>query len=549
MIGLVEQAQLTSAGTTRLSQKPMMVLPWPCQIMLSGQSSRQLSCAQQFFAYDYSALSRLRGRAASVTDDEGTATMNAPVHPGEFRTDDGSTPAERYSRLPESTWDSVKHLPGEPPVSAARIVLNTVRFLADPLGTVKARVAEHGRVYRNQNFGMGWQVALIGPDANELVFMNRDKMFSSEQGWNPVLQYVFPRGVMLMDFEEHRVHRKTLSIAFKPAPMQHYLGQLQEGIARRVERWPVEVKFYPAIKQLTLDLAATSFLGIPWGPEAERINKAFVDMVLASVGIVRRPLPFTAMRRGVKGRAFMCEFFAREIPKRRGKSGEDIFTQICNAEHEDETSGKSRPLTDQEVIDHMNFLMMAAHDTLTSSLTSTVYYLGKSPVWQETVRTEVEGVRSEFGDSIPYGELDRFEKTEWAFKEAMRLVPPVPALPRRALKDFTFGNYTIPAGTHIGVNPMMTHRLPEYWPDPERFDPSRFSDENSKGRHKYAWVPFGGGGHMCLGLHFAYMQEKAFFFELLHRRRIVLPDDYEADFAMFPIPRPKDGLPVRFEKI
>jgi cytochrome P450 len=475
--------------------------------------------------------------------------MNAPVHPVEFRTDDGSTPAERFARLPRVSFDDVAHIPGEAPVSALNVVLKTVGFYKDPLGNVRERVAQYGRVYRNQNFGQGWQVALIGPEANELVFMNRDKTFSSEQGWNPVLEYVFPRGVMLMDFEEHRVHRKTLSVAFKPGPMQNYLGALQDGIARRVESWPLEFKFYPAIKQLTLDLAATSFLGIPWGPEADRINRAFVDMVLASIGIVRKPLPFTAMRRGVKARAFMCEYFGREIPKRRGASGDDIFTQICNAVHEDEVTGKERPLTDQEIIDHMNFLMMAAHDTLTSSLTSTVYYLGKNPDWQEQVRTEVESVRSEFGDRIPYGELDRFEKTEWAFKEAMRLVPPVPALPRRALKAFTFGNYRIPAGTPVGINPMMTHRLPEYWPDPERYDPSRFSAENSRGRHKYAWVPFGGGAHMCLGLHFAYMQEKAFFFELLHRRRIVLPDAYEADFQLFPIPRPKDGLPVRFDRL
>ncbi len=475
--------------------------------------------------------------------------MNAPVHPQEFRTDDGSTPAERFARLRDAGYADLAHLPGEQPVSRLGIVLRTVNFFKDPLANVQARMAQFGRVYRNQNFGAGWQVTLIGPEANELVLMNRDKTFSSEQGWNPILEHLFPRGLMLMDFEEHRVHRKTLSVAFKPAPMQNYLGALQEGISAGIAKWPEDVKFYPAIKQLTLDLAASSFLGIPWGPEADKINKSFIDMVAASIGIVRKPLPFTAMARGVKARAFMCEFFAREIPRRRGSAGDDIFTQICNAEHDDEATGKARMLTDQEIIDHMNFLMMAAHDTLTSSLTSTVYYLGTSPEWQERVREEVRGIRADFGERIPYEQLDRFEKTEWAFKEAMRLNAPVPALPRRALKDFTFGNYTIPAGAHLGINPMMTHRLPELWPDPDRFDPSRFSPEASKGRHKYAWVPFGGGGHMCLGLHFAYMQAKAFMFELLDKRRIVLREGYEADFQMFPMPKPRDGLPLRLERI
>src|SRR3546814_8430095 len=85
--------------------------------------------------------------------------------------------------------------------------------------------------------------------------------------------------------------------------MRHYAAALNDGIRTRVAQWSgTTFPFYPAIKQLTLDLAATSFLGIPWGPEAEKINKAFVDMVQASVGVVRVPLPFTAMGRGVAGR-------------------------------------------------------------------------------------------------------------------------------------------------------------------------------------------------------------------------------------------------------
>jgi cytochrome P450 len=194
----------------------------------------------------------------------------------------------------------------------------------------------------------------------------------------------------------------------------------------------------------------------------------------------------------------------------------------------------------------MNFLMMAAHDTLTSSLTSTVYYLAKNPEWQEWAREEV---RAYGAAPLAYERLGELERIEMCFKEAMRLNAPVPAIPRRAVKEFVFRNHRIPAGTQVGVNPMLTHRLPEIWPDPERFDPTRFTPENSKGRHKYAWVPFGGGAHMCLGLHFAYMQAKAFFFQLLGSYRITVADGYEADFQMFPMPKPKDGLPLRLERL
>ena len=349
-------------------------------------------------------------------------------------------------------------------------LLRTIEFLKDPLAGVTANVRNFGRVYRVNNFG-GWNVGLIGPEANELVLFDKDRNFSSKMGWDPILDRVFPRGLMLMDFDHHRADRKTLGVAFKPEPMRIYLAALNDGIARGIAAFPAtEFKFYPAIKQLTLDLAASSFLGIPWGPEADKINQSFVDMVAASIGIVRLPIPGTAMARGVRGRKFMCKFFAREIPKRRGAAGDDIFTQVCNARNDAGTL-----LSDQEIIDHMNFLMMAAHDTLTSSLTSTVYFLGKNPEWQDRLRAEILSIRATAGPELPYDRLGELEQVEWAFKEALRLLPPVPSVPRRALRDFEFGGYKIPAGTHVGVNPMYTHRMPEYWDEPETFDPSRFS--------------------------------------------------------------------------
>jgi len=459
--------------------------------------------------------------------------MNAPAKASAFVPDN----------LPEPSFEDLAHLPGMQP---ARVkMLRTIKFLQDPLKRSQDMVEDYGRVFRRQDFG-GWGVSMVGPEANELVLFNKDKIFSSALGWNPVLENLFPHGLMLMDGDEHRIHRKALSVAFKTEPMRHYLGELNTGIERGIAGWPgaPEFKFYTAIKALTLDLAAASFLGVPWGPDAQKINTAFVDMVLASVAIVRKPLPLTQMRRGVKGREFMSAFFGREIPKRRGISGDDIFTQICNTTDDDGSL-----LSDQAIIDHMNFLMMAAHDTTTSSISSTVHFLGTHPEWQDKIRADIMAIKAKTGGALTYETLGDMETMELVFKESLRLIPPVPSMPRRAVKDFVFMNHRIPAGSHVGINQMVSHRLADIWPDPERFDPLRFTAENSKGRHKYAWVPFGGGGHMCLGLHFAYMQVKSFFFHLLAENRIVLSDSYRGEFAMFPIPKPKDGLPLRIERL
>jgi len=437
---------------------------------------------------------------------------------------------------------ALDHIPGE---DGWPIVGTTFALLADPIGYGDRMRAKYGPVYRNRGFGRRG-VMLYGADANELVLFDRDKLFSSEQGWGPVLDQLFPRGLMLIDFDHHRADRRALSIAFKPEPMRHYADALNRGIAARVEQWSgQEMLFYPAIKQLTLDLAADSFMGLPLGPEADQINKAFVDMVAASIGVVRKPLPFTAMGRGVAGRKFLVEYFTAEALRRRSEGGgQDMFSQFARATRED---GELLPV--DQVVDHMIFLMMAAHDTITSSATSLVWQLAKHPEWQDKLRAEVLALTGGTARAITYEELGKLDLTEMAFKEALRLIPPVPSLPRRALREFTFHGFTIPAGTGVGISPASVHLMEEHWPDPRKFDPLRFTPENSAGRHKYAWVPFGGGAHMCLGLHFAYMQIKLLMAHLLTRYSIELEPGYAPEWQPWPIPKPKDGLKVTFKPL
>ena len=439
--------------------------------------------------------------------------------------------------LPLNADATIADVPGE---SGWPVVGNTFKLLSDPPAYVRRMVTRYGPVYRHKAFG-GNFVTLIGPEANELVLFDREKVFSSEQGWGPTLNQLFPRGLMLMDFDKHRVHRRTLSVAFKPEPMRIYADMLNDGIARRIRDWRGKsFAFYPAIKELTLELAAEAFLGTPVGPEARKVNRAFVDMVQASIAPVRTPIPGMAMGRGVAGRKFLIDYFGREVPKRRSGDGDDMFSQICRATHEDGSM-----LADDEIVDHMNFLMMAAHDTITSSATSMVMQLGRNPEWQDRLRNEFASLGINDA-ALPYDRLGELVLTDQAFKEAMRLMPPVPSIPRRAVKPFSFGGYDFPSGTFVGINTHFVHTDPAIWPDPERFDPARFSPGAVKARHKFAYVPFGGGAHMCLGLHFATMQMKILMWHLLRAGTISLPRGSGAKWQAWPIPKPRDGLPVTF---
>jgi cytochrome P450 len=441
---------------------------------------------------------------------------------------------------PRSKIADLAHIPGE---NGPPIIGTTLRVLRNPSAYGAHMVDTYGKVFRTNAFGNP-TISMVGAEANELMLFDRDKLFSSEQGWGPVLNLLFPRGLMLMDFDHHRMDRRALGIAFKPEPMRGYTRDMNRIFRDQLPSWRGDMAFYPAIKQITLDVAASSFLGVPLGPEANRINKAFVDMVQASIGVVRAPLPFTAMGRGVAGRKYLIDYFGPQIEeRRRNENRQDMFSQFCRATRED-----GQYMTDGEIIDHMNFLMMAAHDTITSSVTSLVWMLAKHPEWQEKVRQECLSV-APAGAELTMADLDRFELTEYAFKESLRMIPPVPSIPRRALRDFTFMGHNIPAGTAVSISPSYVHMMPEHWPEPETFDPMRFTPENSKGRHKYAWAPFGGGAHMCLGLHFAYMQTKLFMHHLLTQVRVEIAEGYAPEWQAWPIPQPKDGLKVTFKPL
>jgi cytochrome P450 len=418
---------------------------------------------------------------------------------------------------------SLAHLPGE---DGWPIVGNTLRALKDPVAHIHAMHGKHGAVYRDHLFGVR-SVAMLGPEANEHVLFDRDKKFL----------FVCRLGI-------------SSRSAFPPWA---YLGALNDVSSRRISEWHLagpgqggtaQLQFYPAFKQLTLDLAAASFLGIELGSQARAVNRAFIDMVAAIIGVVRVPIPGTLMSKGVKGRHAIVAYFTQEIPKRRAGQGTDLFTELCRATKED-----GSVLSDQEIADHMSFLMMAAHDTLTSSVTSLVYLLCKHPEWQEQLRREMHGLRLPRGAPLSYERLGELALFEMAFKEAMRINPPVPGIPRAAVRDFRFKGHDIPASTRVAISAIFTHRMSELWPEPLKFDPLRFTDEATRGRHKYAWVQFGGGAHMCLGLHFAYIQAKSFFYHLLTTTRVSLVPDYVPRWQMWPIPKPCDGLPIRIDRI
>jgi cytochrome P450 len=432
------------------------------------------------------------------------------------------------------------------PTQRSSVLGQIIAMRKDLVGHLMGLEKVHGPIWKIA-IGRGGMISLLGPDALEFVWKNRDGAFSSARGWEPYIGKVFPGAIMAMDGDEHRYQRRIMQVAFRKSVLRTYLEQMSPAIDAGIEAWMPSTgsaarQMFPLLKQLTLDLAASVFMGVELGRSAKDLNKAFVATVAASLAIIRVPIPGLKMWRGIRGRELLVKRFRALLPEKRRTHTNDFFSEFCHAQSE-----QGERFTDQEIIDHMIFLMMAAHDTTTSTLTTMMYLLARHPEWQERLRAKATALGK---PQLEYEDLDQLEELSWVMREALRLTPPLTSMPRMCIKDTVFQGYEIPAGMLVGVYPIHAHYMPSLWTDPTRFDPERFGpDRQEDKRHAFAWVPFGGGAHMCIGQHFATLQVKAIMHQLLLRYRWSIAAGYVMPYQLVPIAKPKDGLQVTLQRL
>lgn len=404
----------------------------------------------------------------------------------------------------------------------------------------------YGDVYTMSALGVRMYVT-SGPEATERVLMNKDKAFANGPAWSHFIGPFFHRGLMLLDFDEHLHHRRIMMHAFSQTALANYQAVMQPHIRQQLAGWgDVETpRLNRLLKELTLDLALETFVGVDLEPdERKRINKAFIAAVRAGTSIVRRELPggVGPWSRGLRARRELEEFFYGALPRKRREGGDDLFAQLCVAVSED-----GERFSDEDIVNHMIFLLMAAHDTTTTTMTSMAHYLARHQDWQDRVREQSFAI----GDRDDYATLStELTDLDLVMKESLRLCAPVPALPRITTRDTEVSGYRIPRDSIVVVSPYNNHFLKEWWRDPETFDPERFAPERAEDKvHRMAFQPFGGGVHKCIGQHFAGMQVRAIFHELLRTYRWTVPEGYVMPLDLAALPVSRDGLPVTLERL
>lgn len=447
-----------------------------------------------------------------------------------------------YKKRP--TNSHLAHVPGR---DGLPVIGRTFELVKDFYGLIDDQYRNYGPVSRVKLIGHT-TLLCVGADINRLIYLDTDRNLSTEMGYADNLGEFYGGGLLMRDFDDHKLHRRLFQTAFKTDTMKHYIEVMNPLMEQSLRQWGSQhdFRFFPNIKTTLLDIAAQVFLGIDdfKGAEAQRISQTFIEIADGMMGIIRKDsplLPFTKWRKAKEGKRYMEAYLAAQIPERRQSGKRDIFSLFTR-----ETDPDGNFFSDNDIAVHINFLLFAAHDTTTSNLCYIMQYLGQHPEYQERARQQSLALGKK---QLDYDDLANMTEIDNIHHEALRMNPSVMMMVRRTINDCEIGGIHVPADTILSVPPQYTHMMPDYWDNPQKFDPDRFAPERAEHkRHPFQFIAFGGGAHKCIGMHFAGMIVKSFLHQMLLEYEWTVPQGWVATHQQVPMPKQADDLPLALKK-
>ena len=279
-----------------------------------------------------------------------------------------------------------------------------------------------------------------------------------------------------------------------------------------LQRWQVAqggrpVNMTSEMMRLTLEFISRVVLGVDLSGEGDERGQAVVDMQqYMSARLVSRwrspqKLPTPANRRLFRARRVLHQLVNGLIAERRRNPGPPTNVLAMLVKARDPQTGQQ--LSDTQLLDSVMSFFMAGHETLAYPLTWVWYHLSRDPALRQQLHEEATRVLG--GRPATFEDLPQLRFATMVVQEALRLYPSVWIFTRQAEQDDELGGFFIPAKSIIVLCPFLTHRHAAFWPNPEKFDPMRFTPEQSAGRPSFAYVPFAGGPHRCIGRELAMM--------------------------------------------
>ena len=422
----------------------------------------------------------------------------------------------------------------------------TWRFRRDPLTPLLELYERFGSVFSVRVL-FGTNVFMIGPEANHFMLVSGRDNFAWRSGRLGDLIPLIGDGLLTTDGDFHDSSRAIMMPAFHRDRVISAAQVMAEESATAADALdPTEsVDVYHWTRDLAMRIAMRALFGFdPDSNRAEEMASTF-ESGLSFYGR-EYPMqmligPFTPLAGLQADRQRLEELVGAEIARRRraGTDGEDMLSSLIAAT--DEEGGR---LEEGHVLDHVLTLLFAGHDTTTSTVSFLAYELARNPEWQGRLReelAEVCGDREPTADEL-FGGLPLLTR---AVDETLRLYPPAWVGPRRSVSDFEFEGVTVPAGLPVSYSSYVSHRLPDVFPEPDRFDPDRFEPEARAKWPRGAYIPFGMGPRVCVGKRFGYTEVHAIAAALVRRFDLELESDHKLTIQQAPTLSPRGGLPMR----
>ncbi len=398
------------------------------------------------------------------------------------------------------------------------VVGHTADFVRDTIGLLTRVQRELGEIGAFDVLGKK-MVAVFGPSAHEAVFRAPDEQLNPSEAYK-IMTPVFGKG-MVYDAPPAKMNEqlKMLLPALKDKRMRTYGEIVVREVEDMIKGWgdEGEIELVDFCRVLTNYTSSHCLLGHEFRTgmteEFARVYHS-LEKGVTPVAYLNAHLPLPSFRERDRARVRLEEMVSKLIAERRksGREGEDFLQTMMDARYK-----SGAPLTDYEITGMLIAAMFAGHHTSSVTTAWAIIELVRNPELLARVREELEDTFAG-GEEVGFASLRNVPLTEATVLEALRLHPPLFMLVRVVMEDFVYKDYFIEKGTWVITSPTVSHLLPEFFPDPRRFELDRYLPPREEDKKvDFAYIPFGGGRHKCMGNAFAILQVKAILSILLRR--------------------------------
>ena len=419
----------------------------------------------------------------------------------------------------------------------------------DPLGTLQALQRAYGDVIYSPLVNAPTYL-LAHPDHVGHVLQANHRNYRRSRN-SDKLRRALGNGLLTNDGASWLKQRRLMQPAFHRNRIAHFGETMTDETQKLLAEWQAEaprgqtLDVSNEMMRLTLAIVSRTLFGATVAQEAELLGPAITELQEEThrrqFVIVDLPewVPLPGIRRAKAARKTVEQVVTRIIEERRRTDApvhNDLLAMLLSAMDAD----TGEPMDDAQLRDEVRTIILAGHETTANALTWTWYLLARNPAAATELRSELARV---LGGRVPtVDDLPQLAYTKMVVEESMRLLPPVWALSREAIADDEVDGYRIPAGSTVVLSQFVTQRHPDFWEEPETFDPERFTPERVKQRHRFAYFPFGGGPRFCIGSNFAMLEAQLILATIAQRYELELVPERPVQLEPLITLRPKYGL-------